>query len=157
MTVTGMGRVCLCASMLLGGAVARGSTDEAAATRPALNVVADLKWLDSLDAAYLQAQRTDQPILVVVEDGSRTVGERVTDAVEPAITRDPENAWVPVRLDLRQSKDAVGALGIAVTPAICALSVDGRVVGTKQGRGDGRAVAQVALTAREYHGSGEPG
>jgi HEAT repeat protein len=142
--------------MLFGGAVARGTSDEPAATRPALNVVADFNWLDSLDAAYLQAQRTGQPILVLVEDRSLTTGEWANDAVASLISRDPVDAWVPVRLDLRQSRDAVAALGIAMTPAICVLSVDGRVVGTKQGRLNDATLPEWITSMRAMATSGQP-
>ncbi len=148
MMLAGIRRFCLTVPPLFVVALSLASPGELAATQPAINIVAPLKWIDSLDVAYLQAQRTEQPILVLVEDDAHPSSERAIDAVASAASRDPANSWILVRLDLPQSKDAEHTLGIATAPAIGAVRADGSVAGIKAGPLDDNSLPSWIISIR---------
>ncbi len=84
-------------------------------------------WLDSLDAGYLQAQKTQRPLLVLVaETRSGPVPQWSERLSDPAIALKLAN-WILVRLG-PDAKEARRQLGIATTPALCVVSAKGSPV-----------------------------
>jgi hypothetical protein len=87
---------------------------------------AEIRWLTSLDAAYLQAQRTQQPILLFIESHDDPASAMAFAKLQASIAADA-NRWVPARLDVAESHDALPDLGVSVLPAIRLLSTNGRL------------------------------
>ena len=86
------------------------------------------RWFTSLDAAYLHAQQSRQPMLVFVGSGEVAASR---DAWAGLVSADADlSPWTAVRLDADADRDVARSLGVVGVPTLLALASDGRTVAT---------------------------
>jgi HEAT repeat protein len=132
----------LCIAALGRSAVAADAT-----TAPSVAPPVGINWLTSLDAADLQAQRTQQPILLFIESGGDLACQQAVATLQACVAASP-NDWVIAQLDLRNSRDALPDLGVSTVPAIRMLAPSGRLVASLDQPMTSTSISQWLLANR---------